>query len=242
MRGQQLPLPVQLRESASFETYCAGPNAEALAAVRDGQTALLLYGAASSGKTHLLQAYARASGARYLPLREWASFGAAVLEGYAEAPLLCLDDLDAVSPLSDWCLALLRLLDTRRVQSLRWVATAQAPPDRLSVALPDLKTRLSTAAVYGLKPLSDAERATLLQERARARGLEMSEEISRWMLTRLPRDTGSLITALEKLDQAALIEQRRLTLPFVQQVTLALLQPPLPLVHEPASGRTESGH
>ena len=34
MKGLQLPLGVQLSDTASFESYFAGPNAEAVAAVR----------------------------------------------------------------------------------------------------------------------------------------------------------------------------------------------------------------
>ncbi|MGH8482690.1 MAG: DnaA regulatory inactivator Hda, partial [Nevskiaceae bacterium] len=64
MKGLQLPLGVQLPDTASFETYCAGPNAETVAALRavlapDAPPVLLLYGPPGSGKSHLLQALTR---------------------------------------------------------------------------------------------------------------------------------------------------------------------------------------
>ncbi len=43
-------------------------------------------------------------------------------------------------------------------------------------------------------------------------------EVSRWLLTQLARDTGSLLAGLEQLDRASLSAKRRLTLPFVKSV------------------------
>jgi len=231
MKGQQLPLAVQLRDTASYASFFAGPNSEAVQALRSSGASLLLYGPLASGKTHLLQACARSSGAAYLPLLELAQHGAEALDGYGAVDALCLDDIDAVCNERSWCLALLRLLDGLRARQVRMVIAAAAAPERLEVALPDLRTRLSACAVFGLKPLDDGERAQLLRERARARGLELPEDCSRWLLTRLARDTGTLLLALEKLDQASLVERRRLTLPFVQQVTQ-------PLVPGPAAAHT----
>jgi DnaA-homolog protein len=212
MKGQQLPLAVQLRETASFHSFFAGPNGEAVAALREPQGNLFLYGPAGTGKTHLLQACARERGAAYLPLYDMATHGAAALEGRSGAATLCLDDVDAVSADRGWCVALLRVLDAQGAAGKCWI----------------LRTRLSAAAAFGLRPLDDAERAAFLRDRAQARGLDLPEEPLRWLLTRLPRDTGTLLAALEALDRASLSQQRRLTLPFVQQVTQPLLRPGAP--------------
>jgi DnaA family protein len=227
VKGLQLPLGVQLAETASFESYHAGPNAEIVAALRAlaqgaGPPLLFLYGPKASGKSHLLQALVReASAARacaYLPL---AQFGVAqvadALEGFEEADLACLDDVDVVMADAAGAIAVLRLLDQLRAHGGRCVIAAAAPPDRLGVALPDLRTRLTAAAIYGLKPLTDTDREQLLLERARARGLELPADAARALLARLPRDAGSLVAALDRLDRALLSAQRRLTLAFVQQ-------------------------
>jgi len=229
VKGLQLPLGVQLPDTASFETYCAGPNGEAVAALRralhsDAPPVLLLYGPSGTGKSHLLQALTRA-GARaracaYLPLRELIAEGAApgdTLDGIERAELACLDDVDAALARDGWPLALLRLLDALRARGGRAVVSAPAAPERLAPPLPDLRTRLAQAAVYGLKPLSDADRTTLLHERARARGLELPPDAARQLLQRLPRDPGSLVAALDRLDRALLSAQRKLTPAFVQQ-------------------------
>ena len=227
MRGLQLPLGVQLSDTASFESYHAGPNAEVVAALRAvaddaGPPLLFVYGPAGSGKSHLLQALVRAAaparGCAYLPLAQFdaADIGEA-LQGFDQADLACLDDVDAVAGDAGGAVALLRLLDALRAHGGRCVIAASAPPERLGAALPDLRTRLTAAATYGLKPLTDADRERLLLDRARARGLELPQDAARALLARLPRDAGSLVDAMDRLDRALLSAQRRLTLSFVQQ-------------------------
>ena len=229
MRGLQLPLGVQLADTASFDTYHAGPNAQAVAALRamaapDAPPLLLLYGPPASGKSHLLQALTRDAAQQhacaYAPLRLLAGERIApadALEGLERADLACLDDADAVVGEPAWAVLLLRLLDALRAHGGRAVLAAAAGPERLGAALPDLRTRLSAGAVYGLKPLTDEDRTQLLAERARARGLELPADAARYLLARLPRDAGSLVDALDRLDRALLSAQRRLTVAFVQQ-------------------------
>jgi len=216
--GAQLPLAVQLRESASFDSYYAGPNAETVAALQSLALPVLVYGPEGSGRTHLLQAAARRHRAAYLPLAELIDHGPAVLEGLETAAAVCLDDIDAVLAERDWCLALLRLIDQLRTRRAPHALAAAAPPERLQIALPDLRTRLGACSLFGLRPLDDDDRRQLLRERARGRGLELPDEVSRWLLNHCSRDTASLLAALERLDRAALSAKRRLTLPFVQSV------------------------
>ena len=223
MQGLQLPLGVQLSDTASFESYYAGPNHEAVAALNDllAPTApplLWLFGPPACGKTHLLQALTRrAAGGltcAYIPLRE---MSVDALEGLDQADIVCLDDVDTVLGDVHWPLVLLRWSDQLRAHGGRCVMSASAPPERLKLTLPDLKTRFSAAAIFGLKPLTDDDRERLLRERAQARGLDLPDESVRYLLTHLPRGTGNLLEALDALDRASLSAQRRLTLPFVQQ-------------------------
>lgn len=218
MIGAQLPLAVQLRDTASFDTFFAGPNADIVPALRKLQGSALLFGPPDSGRTHLLQAVCRLANGRYLPLAAFAKHGPGALEGFEHTSLLCLDDIDAVCADRDWALALLRLLDARRAAGQTQLLSASAAPERLNVALPDLRTRLSACAVFGLRPLTDDDRVQLLRTRALARGLELPDEVARWLLKTRDRSTGALLAALDQLDRASLSAKRRLTLPFVQSV------------------------
>jgi DnaA-homolog protein len=218
VKGAQLPLAVQLRDTASFDSYHAGPNAEALSSLRELSQPLLLYGPGGCGRTHLLQAACRAHGGAYLPLATLRAHGPALLNGYERAPALFIDDLDAVTDDKAWCVALLRLIDGLRADGRAHALAATAAPDRIDCALPDLRTRLHQCLVCGLRPLDDAQRAELLRLRAQRRGLAMPDEVARWLLNTRARDTASLLDALDALDRAALSAKRRLTLPLAQAV------------------------
>lgn len=232
MKGQQLPLAVALRETSSFASFHPGPNTQAVQTLRGlltpgGSLALLLHGPAGSGKTHLLQALGREAAesrisSSYLPLAEVIGDGPAALDGLEQFKLIAVDGLDSL-PLDDaWTLALLRLLDACKARGGNLVLTARKPPSQLHLGRPDLDTRLAACASFGLKPLSDDDRARLLMLRAHARGLHLPDEVAHYLLKRLVRDVGSLLEAVEALDRASLSAQRRLTIPFVQAV---LLQP-----------------
>ncbi len=223
MIGEQLPLSVQMADTASFDNYFpghAGPNGQALAALRelaggDGGTTLI-HGPTGCGKTHLLQAtsrdaLARRSHAAYLPLGSFAAENPAVLQGFETCELICLDDVDAPLQDRDWAQALLRLLDAVKSHGGRCLLSAAMPPDRLAIArLPDLRTRLCASACFALRKLDDDEHAEMLKARGQRLGLTLSTDTVHWMLTHLPRDTPSLL--------AALAARRQPTLPFVRQV------------------------
>ncbi len=216
MKGAQLPLAVQLRDTASFASYFPGSNAEAVAALRELNQAVLLCGPAGSGRTHLLQSACREFGGAYLPLGDLIAHGPEILEGYSGVSAAWIDDVDSVCAQADWCVALLRLLDQLRGDGRRVALTANTTPEHLRVARPDLRTRLSQCLVLGLKPLDDEQRAALLRLRATQRGLVIPDEVVRWLLNTQARDTGSLLEILDTLDRASLTAKRRLTLPLAQ--------------------------
>ncbi|MDB5987209.1 MAG: hda [Nevskia sp.] len=233
--GPQMPLSVQLPDTASFDNFYAGPNAEAAAAVQRlahgaERAPVLLHGPDGSGKTHLLQAAIRVAAKRgavaYLPLAALQPATPALLEGLDQAALLALDDIDLCCSDRDFALALLRLLDTLRMRNGSYLLASTLSADRIVDTVPaDLRTRFSACAQFSLKPLDDAELGTLLQTRARHRGLELPNEVVEFLLRRLPRRIPTLMDALETLDHAALSAQRRLTVPFVTQALPALAPP-----------------
>jgi DnaA family protein len=71
---------------------------------------------------------------------------------------------------------------------------------------------------YVLMPLVDRQVVAALGLRARRRGLELPDETAQYLLKRMPRDLPSVFNLLDRLDEASMIEQRRLTVPFVKSV------------------------
>jgi DnaA family protein len=110
----------------------------------------------------------------------------------------------------------LALYERLRAQGGMLILAASASPVAIGLKLADLATRLAAGLVYQLQPLSDAEKISALRLRAQRRGLEMTEEVANYLLTRFPRDMHSLFALLDRLDTATLAAQRRLTIPFLR--------------------------
>lgn len=230
MKPIQLPLGVRLRDDATFANYYPGANAGALGYVERlcepdaGWTESLIYlwGGEGVGRSHLLQAACirfeqRRELAIYLPLAEVADYGPALLDNLEQSELVCLDDLEAIAGRADWEEALFHLFNRLRDAGRRLLLSAAMPPRELPVKLPDLKSRLTLALVFQLQGLSDEDKLRALQLRASRRGLHLTDEVGRFILTRGSRSMAALFELLDKLDQASLQAQRKLTIPFLKE-------------------------
>lgn len=223
MTLQQLPLNVQLPTTATFATWVAGQNVEALALLAEGNQPLTyLWGKAGVGKSHLLHAMCSEARAQviYLPLAELKeSVDAGILRGLESYQLICLDDIDAIVGEESWGYELFALLNrVRDSETARLVVTATTSPAQLQAAYPDVQSRLSWGLVLQLHALSDQEKITALQLRAQAMGLELRSDTAQFMVQRLGRDMENLIASLERLDRASIAAQRKLTIPFIKAV------------------------
>ena len=226
--SEQLALRLQLKASARFSNFVAGPNAEPVSQLRQaacgqGETFFFCWGGPGSGKTHLLQAccHHAASAGRavaYVSLRDTAGLSPALLEGWEQFDLVCVDDVDAIAGDSGWEEALFHLYNRMRESGSTLIVSAGAAPAQLRIGLPDLLSRLGWGVVYQLKALDDSQRMQALQLRAQQRGCEMPDETASYLLRRLPRDMSALFDLLDRLDQASLAAQRKLTVPFVKSV------------------------
>jgi DnaA family protein len=224
----QLPLGLALQDSARFDSYFPGLNREAvqhlqLAASGTGEKLVYVAGARGMGKTHLLQAACHSASqcgrtSTYLPLQELLEFAPIILEDLEQLDLICLDDVAAIAGHAAWERAVFDLFNRVRAAGGTLLVAAEKRPDQSGFALPDLVSRLGWGVTYTLKALADDDVIASLACRAQGRGLELPEDTAQFMLRRFPRDLPTLFALLDTLDTASLIEQRRLTIPFVKSV------------------------
>jgi DnaA family protein len=214
---RQLLLDFTRAPAPTFENFVHGRNAELVhaleAAAREGfaDRVIYIWGETAAGKTHLLRAFAKASGAGYRQGRDFDGFdrsGAVVA-------------LDAIEGLSAGAQADIFNAFNERAFGLLVVAAQSAPRD---VAIRrDLATRLATGLTYRVLALTDEEKRAALAAHAKTRGFALDEGVSAYLLSRLRRDMGSLIAALDSLDRYSLETGRPITLPLLK----AALQPDL---------------
>lgn len=223
----QLPLGIRWDDSASLESFLAGHNRQAVAAVErllaGDEVSVYLRGGPGTGKSHLLQAAARACSqqgvpAAYLPLGADLGGGTDVLDGMEQLGLVALDDIQAVAGDSAWEVALFHAFNRMRDAGTPLLLAAVDRPEAIGLQLPDLLSRLQWGLMERLHPMDDDQRLAALRHRAELRGLDLPPEAGQYLMRRQPRDLRSLFGLLETLDRAALAEQRRLTVPFIRKV------------------------
>jgi DnaA family protein len=222
----QLPLALRWPRRQRFEHFHAGANAAVLAAVQalalqSDAPWVYLHGANGSGKSHLLIAACHAASTtgrtvQYLPL---ASLGdrAAAIRGVAGSELLALDDLQAIAGNRDAEHALFDLYNRAKAEGSALLFAADTTTTQLALGLPDLRSRLGACTQFALKPLDDTERREVLKSQAALRGIQLDDMVLDWLFARYARDLGALLDLLDKLDQASLAAQRRITVPFLRE-------------------------
>ena len=232
--SHQLALNLRLKDGSSFSNFLAGPNREALEQLRAAVVAtarresarasvLYLWGPEGSGKSHLLLATCRLAqelglAPVYVPLAAVAELPPSLLEGVEFSPLVCIDDIERVADRPEWEAALFTLAERLRAAGGMLAAAASKTPDRIGLKLPDLASRLAWGATYAMQPLNDADKLEAVRLRARLRGFDMPEDVVRYILARYPRDLPSLFGLLDRIDEASLAGQRRVTIPFLREL------------------------
>jgi DnaA family protein len=215
---RQLLLDFTQAPAPTFANFVPGGNAELAhaveAAVRGelSERVMYLWGEPAAGKTHLLKAFAAASGGRvrYVPAADFMDAG--------NAPVFALDDVEQLSP--DEQVTLFNAYNERSFEFL--LVSARAAPKDVAIRK-DLATRLATGLTYRVLPLTDTEKRDALAAHAKQRGFSIPEDVTAYLLTHARRDMGSLVAALDCLDKYSLETGRPITVPLLK----AAMQPEL---------------
>lgn len=223
----QLPLNIQLRDDATFASFYSGDNLQTVKALLRfssglDETSIYLWGTKGAGKSHLLQATCNAANelgvpAVYLPLQEWQTLSPVILKDLENIPLICVDDVQAITGNRAWEEALFHAYNRIKATATRLLVASDTSPFNIQIHLPDLKSRLTSGVTYQLHKLNDDQKLFALTLRAKVRGLSLSKTVGQFLLSRCSRDMNELFQTLETLDHASLAEQRRLTIPFIKQ-------------------------
>jgi DnaA family protein len=226
----QLLLDLQPAQPPSLDNFIAGENGEMLSRLHllanpGCFDSLYLWGAAGSGKSHLLTAAA----AHALCKRPVLLLQHRPAEpDFLAAPggLLIVDDVQALDETAQ--IALFRIFNTARIIGLGLLLAGNAPPRELALR-EDLRTRIGQTLIYEIKILNDGQKAAALHRHAIERGLKIDDSLVHYLLTHGRRDLPSLMSVLDHLDRATLERQRPPTLPLLKEILQLNLIPE----HEP---------
>ena len=223
----QIPLQLEPGRADRFEDFVPGPNQNVLLSIRqlleEPGGSLFLSGPEGSGKSHLLNALCHAArerglGAFYIALQHLPDEAAAGLDGLRGLDLVCVDDLDSVAGKPMWEQALFRCFNEVRAANGRLVVSSRMSLSSLQFDLPDLQSRLAWGLTMNLRLPDDEGKLQVLQQRARALGIELPRDVQRYLIKHSKRDMGSLLTMLEQLKDAAFVAKRRITVPLAREI------------------------
>ena len=213
---KQLILDLIPPPAPTLDNFVPGRNGEAMKALIEvalgnpSAKVLYLWGAASSGKSHLVQSFPADKSAP-----EYFASHAGVLP---DVPThFVVDDVHTMTEARQ--IGIFNLINLINASQLHHslIATGNAAPRDLTIRR-DLASRLGQGLVFQLTPLSDEEKSEALRAHARSRGFALREEVVAYLLRHSRRDMACLIELLNALDKHSLETGREITLPLLREI------------------------
>jgi chromosomal replication initiation ATPase DnaA len=218
---KQLPLPFADPPSYAAADFVTAPSNQLAREFLDRPEAwtngrLVLWGEPGCGKTHLAQIWAAERGAAFVDGAQLRDFLT------PQTAPVAIDDADAVSDET----ALLHLINAAAEAGQPVLLTAQSPPARAAITLPDLASRLRASLAVEISPPDDELLTTLLSRLAADRQLVLNLPVRNFLLTHLPRTPAALREAVARLDKAALAGGGKISRPFAASLLSDLARNP----------------
>jgi DnaA family protein len=223
----QIPLQLEPSRENRFEDFVSGPNAAVVESLQgvvgESDKLLFLSGPEGTGKTHLLNAACLAareqgSTAFYAGLRSMPQGSQQLLDGLEKVDLVCIDDLHHIAGNNAWEEALFHCLNRIRAEQGRIVITSRQRLSAMTIELPDLHSRLQWGLRMQLQVLEEKDKMSVVERYAASLGIEIPIEVGRYLIRHSSRNLASLLNMVGRLQQAAFISKRRITVPLAREV------------------------
>ena len=215
---QQLALDLIEAEAPTLENFVVGDNAELIESLRRcragaGPQFVYIWGPPGSGRTHLLRSLT--------PSQRWR-----VPEFDETVPLYTVDNVELLD--DDDLEKLFHLMNAVRSHPGTHIVVAGAQPVAGLTIREDVRTRLSWGLTYRVHYLPDDLAEAEFVRQARARGLEISPELARWVSEHAPRDMRGLRAFLDKIDRCSMQTKRRVSFGLLNECLQSLERSRLP--------------
>lgn len=212
----QLPLPLGHRPALGRDDFLVADHSAVALGWLDRwpdwpAPALLLWGPAGCGKTHLAHVFAAATGATILSCTPGLALDPPAL---LTAPAVVLDDADqGVDEVS-----LFHLYNAARDAGKSILLTARTPASRWAITLPDLRSRLQAAPAAEIGAPDDAVIAGVLVKQFTDRQIKIGAEVIDYLLRHMDRSFEAAHQTVAAADALSLAEKRPVTIPLLKRI------------------------
>lgn len=224
---KQTLLPLTTDSVARLEDFVGLGNAalveylKNIVSLKTDVNALYIQGDAASGKTYLLRAICAQAKSTS---RDCVCFTANESIWLAQDVMLynddiivCIDDIDQIEDDPKAQQFLLQWYEHLLPRAGQLIVAGTLSLQALKLQLADLKSRLSAGGTWTIQSLRDDEKLQVLQLIGRQRGLDLDKAVVKYLLSHYSRELSVQIRLLNRLDNASLAEQKKITIPFVKK-------------------------
>ena len=240
---------IQLKDDYKFESFIVGPNnrlahAAALAVAESpGQTynPLFIHSAVGLGKTHLLQAicYALLERPRptrakilYLACEDFVNrFIEAVKDGeleqfrykYRNVDVLVIDDIHFLADKERIQEEFFHTFNTLYNSQKQIILSADCAPSEIPTLEDRLVSRFKWGLVARIDPPEFETRAAIIKRKGEAKGTRLDDDVVKFLAGRIDSNIREIEGAINRLVGTASLMNRRIDVPFAQQILGDLL-------------------
>ncbi len=220
---QQLTLELPHRPAHGAEDFLvSGCNEAAVLAIDRWpdwpHPAMAVAGPAGSGKSHLVNVWRTRSNALMLPATALSQDSASEISAHRA---IAIEDIDR--GIADEQ-ALFHILNMAAEHRLSVLLTSRHAPGELTIALPDLRSRLRAVPLVSIASPDEALLRALLVKLFADRQLAVEPHIISYLALRMERSTEAAQRTVAEIDRLALATRRRVTRALAAEV-LARLTP-----------------
>jgi chromosomal replication initiation ATPase DnaA len=175
-------------------------------------SAQLIIGPASSGKTHLARVWQARSGAETILPKD---LDIGTLNTMTEGTPLIVEDTDRAGYDEK---ALFHLLNLAKEKQLFVLLSARETPSRSDYALPDLRSRLNALPAVRIGKPDDALLKTVMLKHFADRQLAVDPKVLDFLALRIERSLAAAAGAVAAIDRATLGSGRKISRQLVAEV------------------------
>lgn len=217
----QLALDLPHRPALGIDDFLVGSTNAAAVALIDSwpgwaAPAALLVGPPRSGKTHLSHVWQTLSGARTVAAPDLAEADVRLLEA---TNAVVIEDLDRGIGCER---TLFHLLNLARERAAWLLLTSAVSPGELTVALPDLRSRLRAAVMVEISAPDDGLLSAVLVKHFSDRQLAVDPQVVAWLVGNMERTMADASRVAHAVDRLALASRRKVTRALASEALASL--------------------